>query len=152
MTALRWTLVGALLIWNEASSLGVHPDYLMYFNFIGGGAEQGWRISVAGDDFGQGDAELARWLKSRNVKTLAYGGFGWGNVVLNRAGIATLPLPCADNGQLVAAHLGSFLLARDLETMRCYDWMRLREPDEKIGYNIFIYNSKAAGAGPDRAR
>jgi hypothetical protein len=133
-----------LLIWNEGSSLEIHPDYLMYFNFIGGGADQGWRISINGDDYGQGDNNLVRWLQLRHVKTLAYGGFGWGNTILRQAGIATKALPCEDTGELVAAHIGSFLMTSTAKEDQCYEWMRLREPDAKIGYNIFIYNAHAA--------
>jgi hypothetical protein len=150
-TRTGWFAAAALLIWNEGSSLEIHPDYLMYFNFIGGGADQGWRISVTGDDYGQGDAELLRWLQARNVRVLNYGGFGWGNAILNRAGIATKTLPCADTGELTAAHIGSFLIAYTPDGTRCYDWMRQREPDAKIGYNIFIYNAGAASAAEPAA-
>lgn len=138
----RSFFVGALAALIAVSSLAVHPHYLMYFNFLGGGPEQGWRISVTGDDYGQGDADLRRWLQARGIKELAYGPFGWGSVVLNRAGIKTKPLPCEDTGELVATHLGQLLLTYTLDKTQCYTWMRLREPDEKIGYSIFIYNSK----------
>jgi hypothetical protein len=145
-TMVHWLAVGSLVIWNEAASLAIHPDYLMYFNFIGGGADQGWRISAAGDDQGQGDADLLRWLQARGVRELAFGANGWGNVILNRNGIATKPLPCEDTGGLVAAHLVSFIVAATgLEKTRCYDWMRLRPPDVKIDHNIFIWNATVAG-------
>jgi len=143
-TAMQWVGIALLLVCNEAASLRVYPDYLMYFNFIGGGADQGWRISVVGDDQGQGDAELLRWLKAHGVGALEYGGYGWGNRILNNGGIVTKPLPCADDGGLVATHVGSLLTVQGLEETRCYDWMRLREPDLKIGHNIFIYNAKSA--------
>ncbi len=137
----KWA-VGVLVIFSAISTLKIHPNYLMYFNFLGGGAQQGWRISVTGDDYGQGDAKLVRWLQKRGVKEVAFGPFGWGWAVLNRAGITPKPLPCEDNGELVATHLGQLLLTYDVDKKRCYDWMLMREPDEKIGYSIFIYNSK----------
>jgi len=139
----RWRslFVGALAMLIAVSSLAVHPYYLMYFNFLGGGPEQGWRISINGDDWGQGDADLRRWLQARGINELAFGSFGWGSVVLNRAGIKTRPLPCEDTGELVAIHAGLLLTPFTLDNARCYNWMRLREPDEKIGYSIFIYNS-----------
>lgn len=140
----RWRTMAAAALagLSGISTLAIHPDYLMYFNFLGGGPEQGWRISVTGDDYGQGGAELKRWLQARGVKELAYGPFGWGGVVLNRAGIQTKPPPCQDTGELVAIHAGALLLTYSLENTLCYTWMRLKEPDEKIGYSIFIYNSK----------
>ncbi|MCX7112907.1 MAG: glycosyltransferase family 39 protein [Proteobacteria bacterium] len=140
----RWKkiAVGGLVAMSGFSTLAIYPNYLMYFNFFGGGAGQGWRISVTGDDYGQGDAELGRWLQNRGIREVAFGPFGWGGVVLNRAGIAIKPIPCEDTGELVAIHAGQLLLTYDLPKKRCYDWMLLREPDQKIGYSIFIYNSK----------
>lgn len=136
------SLFTTLLILNCFSSLSVHPYYLMYFNFLAGGPEQGWRISITGDDYGQGDADLLRWLQARGVKEIAFGPFGWGTAILNRAGIITKPIPCDDTGELVAIHVGQMALTYTLEKHRCYSWMRLRKPDEKIGYNIFLYNTK----------
>lgn len=135
-------IIGALIALLAVSSLSVHPHYLMYFNFLGGGPERGWRISINGDDWGQGDDDLRRWLQARGIKELAYDRFGWGAAVLRRAGIKTKPLPCKDTGELVAAHVGSLFIADTVDKAQCYAWMRLREPDEKIGYSIFIYNSK----------
>lgn len=136
--------VGVLVALSAVSSLSIHPYYLMYFNFLAGGPEQGWRISIAGDDYGQGDADLKRWLQAREINELAYLRFGFGELLLQEAGIKTKAVPCNDTGELVAVHAGSLLITHKLEWNRCYAWMRLRKPDEKIGYNIFLYNSKDA--------
>jgi len=138
----RLALVGALLVLNALSSIAVHPYYLMYFNFLGGGPEQGWRISVTGDSWGQGDGDLVRWLQARNLKRLAYLPDGWGGPILSRAGIETTEPPCYDTGELVAIHVERLVTPVSVDTVNCYAWMRLREPDEKIGYSIFLYNSK----------
>ena len=135
-------LISCLLVLNALSSLAVHPYYLMYFNFLGGGPEQGWRISVTGDDWGQGDADLRRWLQERNVKSLAYLPDGWGGAILSRAGIRFTAPPCNDTGELVAVHVERLVTTVSVDDTNCYAWMRLREPDEKIGYNIFLYNTK----------
>jgi hypothetical protein len=140
----RWALilVGTLVALNAVSSLAIHPYYLMYFNFLAGGPEQGWRISVTGDDYGQGDADLRRWLQVRKINTLAFLPDGWGGMVLTRANIGYTAPPCEDTGELVAVHIERLVTPTTLNDARCYSWMRLREPDEKIGYSIFIYNSK----------
>jgi len=133
--------IGILVLLNGISSLQIHPDYLMYFNFLAGGPDQGWRISISGDDYGQGDADLQRWLQARNIKEIAYGEFGWGQHILRQHGIKIKPVPCQDTGEMVAIHAGRLLFTRDLDSTMCYTWMRLRKPDEKIGYNIFLYNT-----------
>jgi len=140
----RWRQagIGLLVVMTAWSTLAVHPYYLMYFNGLGGGPERGWRISIEGDDWGQGGAELARWLQRHGMSELAYGGFGWSGAPLARAGIHTRPVPCQDDGGLVAIHLGNLLKAATSEQFQCYAWMRGRQPDEKIGYSIFLYNTR----------
>lgn len=147
----RWrqVLIGLLVVGTAWSSLSVFPYYLMYFNFLAGGPDQGWRISIEGDDWGQGGAELVRWLRERGVRELAYGGFGWSGTPVMLAGIGTKPVPCEDNGELVAIHAGNLLKVQTLEQVKCYAWMRMRKPDEKIGYSIFLYNSHSP-APPQR--
>lgn len=144
----RWhqAVIGLLVVSTAWSTYSVHPYYLMYYNFLAGGPEQGWRISVEGDDWGQGGADLTRWLKVHHVKQLAFGAFGWSAIPLYRAGIAVKPVPCEDNGELVAIHAGTLLRTFTLDQAKCYAWMRLRQPDEKIGYSIFLYNTRNAGA------
>ncbi len=135
-------LVGALLLINAGSCLAIHPHYLMYFNFLGGGPERGWRISANGDDWGQGDADLVRWLQAREYSSLAYLPDGWGGMVLSRAGIRFGAPPCEDTGELVAVHVNRLMSPMSLEEARCHTWMRWRQPDRKIGYGIFLYNSR----------
>ena len=144
----RTAFVLILLVCNLISCWVIYPYYLMYFNFIGGGPEQGWRISIAGDDWGQGDADLKRWLQARNLNSLAYLPDGWGGMVLSRANIQFTPPPCSDTGELVAVHSERLLTTTTIEDTNCYAWMRLREPDEKIGYSIFLYNSKNIRPSP----
>ena len=138
----RTTLVSVFLVCNIISCWLIYPYYLMYFNFIGGGPEQGWRISVTGDSWGQGDADLLHWLQSHRVNSLAYLPDGWGGNTLSRAGIRFSLPGCTDTGELVAMHVERLVTTTTIEEANCYAWMRLREPDEKIGYSIFLYNSK----------
>jgi len=139
--SLQRVLVLGLTLSALWSAHSVFPHYLMYSNFLAGGPEEGWRISIEGDDWGQGGAELARWLNRYGIKQLYYGGFGWSGLPLGRSGIQTANIPCDDPQELVVVHLGHLLKVAELTKVRCYDWMRLRKPDHKIGYSIFIYNA-----------
>ena len=144
----RTSLISAFLVCNIMSCWAIYPYYLMYFNFIGGGPEQGWRIAGNGDDWGQGDADLKQWLYEHRLSSLAFLPNGWGGVILNRAHIQYTPPSCSDTGELVAVHVTQLMLPITIDKVNCFAWMRLREPDEKIGYNIFLYNSKNVRPSP----
>jgi hypothetical protein len=136
----RAAIILALSV-NAWGSIMIFPNYLMYFNTLAGGPDQGWRISIEGDDWGQGGAPLVRWLREHQINGLAFGSFGWSGRTLAREGIRTWPVPCADNGSLVAIHASTLLKPRNLQEYQCYAWMRMRKPEEKIGYSIFLYNA-----------
>ena len=144
----KWRLifVGGLATLSAVSTLLIYPHNLMYSNFFAAGSSnQGWRVSITGDDIGQSNADLKRWLQVRNIKEVAYGAsMGWESMILNNANIKLKPIPCSDTGELVVIHAHLLLATSGYEAAHCYLWMRLREPDEKIGYSIFIYNSHAA--------
>jgi hypothetical protein len=58
-----------LMLWTAVSSLAAHPDYLAYFNEIGGSRPE--RFLVDSDlDWGQDMKQLAAALKQRNVDHL----------------------------------------------------------------------------------
>jgi tetratricopeptide (TPR) repeat protein len=127
----------------------VHPHYLMYFNFLAGGPDQGWRISVNGDDWGQGDRALARWLSERGVNKVAYAGFGgWGVDQLSQYHIKVKGIPCSDNGELVAFHVNMLISTSTVANAQCFEWLKQKKPDAKIGYNIFLYNINSVSRFP----
>ncbi len=141
-TTSRSIFISGLLVINTLGSVAIHPYYLMYFNFLAGGPEQGWRIATEGNDWAQGGGDLRRWLQDRKINSLAFLPHGWSGAVLSRAGIQYTPPPCHDTGELVAVQIRQLLAPTTVDQVNCYTWMRLREPDEKIGYSIFLYNSK----------
>jgi len=58
-----------LLVWTAISTAAAHPDYLAYFNELGGGHPE--RILVDSDlDWGQDMARLAAELQLRHVSYL----------------------------------------------------------------------------------
>ncbi len=141
-------IVSILLTLTVISSLAIHPYYLMYFNFLAGGPEQGWRIATEGNDWAQGGSELRKWLQDRKITSVAFIHHGWNAAILNRAGITVTQPPCNDTGELVVAQIRQLLAPVTVDEVNCYAWMRLREPDEKIGYSIFLYNSKNVRPSP----
>jgi hypothetical protein len=60
-------LILALAGWHVVESGRIRPDYLAYFNQLGGGPAQGWRQLVDSSlDWGQELPGLARWLAVNN--------------------------------------------------------------------------------------
>lgn len=66
----HWLAGGLILVlvgWHTVESLRIRPDYLAYFNQLGGGPANGWRQLVDSSlDWGQELPGLARWLKVNN--------------------------------------------------------------------------------------
>lgn len=143
LKSLPWRMVtGLLILTNAVSSIAAHPHYLSYFNFLGGGQDRGWGVSNY-DDLGQDGKGLLLWLNKHRIKRIPFGGFGWSGTILTLGGIQLTSPPCKDTGELVAIHASRLLMAySSAEEAQCYTWMRLRQPDEKIGYSIFLYNTK----------
>lgn len=142
----RWekAILILLVVGTAWSNFSVYPYYLMYFNFLAGGPDNGWRISTEGDDWGQGASDLTKWLKDRHISELAFTALGWSSIELRMGGIKIKPVPCHDTGELVAIHVRRLMRTPLVAEMQCHAWMRLRPPDEKIGYSIFLYNSRNA--------
>jgi len=131
-------LVGTM--WSTAS---IHPHYLMYFNWLGGGPDRGWRIAVTGSDYGQNGRALARRLKELGIDTVAYASLGWSHRAVRLAGVTALPVPCVDTGQPTAIHVMRLVIPTSQAERACHAWMLDRTPDEKVGYNIWVYNIPA---------
>ncbi len=69
----RVTLFGIifLVLWNIASVLSVYPDFLTYFNVLGGRADRGYLISVDSNyDWGQDLIRLKKWTERQGIKRL----------------------------------------------------------------------------------
>ncbi len=91
----KWVraIVPALLCLLAAASLNTWPDYLAYFNTIGGGSAKGYRHLVDSSlDWGQDLPGLKRWLdKNRNGRRVYLAYFGTGNS--RHYGLNATPLP-----------------------------------------------------------
>ncbi len=81
-------VLAILLGWFLASTIIVYPNFLSYFNFLGGGASKGYlRVVDSNYDWGQDLKRLATWVAEQNndngqdndIKKIAVDYFGGSN-------------------------------------------------------------------------
>ena len=153
----RRFLILALVVWLAFSSISVYPHFLAYFNLLGGGPQNGWRILVDSNiDWGQDLKGLKAWMEQEGVDRVRLGWFGsaraeaysidydllpgvphgfalWEDPPFNREepepGVYAISVT-----NLVGVHFPD----HDF-----YAWFRGRPPDAKIGYSLFIYEVPA---------
>ena len=127
-----WTRVagGLLCAWLLLGTLWIHPHHLMYFNEIAGGPTRGWKTIVAGYDLGQDVGNLERYVRDRDIPSIAVAcqGCEWRGVLE----LPQQPLPCRPTTGYVAVSV-----YKRLE--RCFAWLDAHEPIDHVGYSILIY-------------
>ena len=153
----RWRRIGlGLLLWLAAETVWIAPDFLPYFNPIGGGPEHGWRVLADSNiDWGQDLKRLSVYLR-----THAHGErvkLSWfGSSYPERYGIEDYePLPGLPHhfdlwfqpptfneaqpepGLYVISV--SNLVELPLVDKHFFAYFRDREPDARIGYSVYIY-------------
>ena len=122
----------------------MYPHYLSYFNELAGGPNNGQHILLDSNiDWGQDMNRLDTWLSKNNLKnkTIYFSVFTVEPLEYTQhfRNIKTKAITCAP-------HPGFFVVSVNrlydfAQTKQgCLDWLKLREPDAKIGYSIFIYN------------
>ncbi len=76
-TARKPLAAAVLCAWLLAAVLLIHPDYLAYFNLLGGGADGGWRaLADSNLDWGQDLDDLAPWMAANGVEEVWLSYFG----------------------------------------------------------------------------
>ncbi|MBI4132916.1 MAG: glycosyltransferase family 39 protein [Candidatus Sungbacteria bacterium] len=76
----RYLLVTALVLWQGASVLTTFPHFLPYYNELGGGTEQGYRIAADSNyDWGQDLKRLRDFVEENNIANIALDYFGGGS-------------------------------------------------------------------------
>ena len=148
------------LLWFSLDSLLIHPDYLAYFNVLGGGPENGWRIVVDSNiDWGQDIKPLGRYLIEHDITEPVY--VAWlGTTPLSAYGINGTPLPAwpvASEEMLYSPFYpprpapGLYVLSVTqllgvyLTDPARFAWFQQKEPDDKVGYSLFVYEVTAEG-------
>jgi 4-amino-4-deoxy-L-arabinose transferase-like glycosyltransferase len=154
---LRRSISIVLTAWLALSTVLIYPHFLAYFNPVGGGPENGWRILVDSNiDWGQDLKELRKWMVHENVERVRLSWFG--SAPPEAYGI--------DHELLVGVPYG-FTMWRDppfnpdqpepgvyaisvtnlvgvvLPNPDLYAWFRRRPSDDRVGHSVFIYRVTA---------
>jgi 4-amino-4-deoxy-L-arabinose transferase-like glycosyltransferase len=142
-----------LVLWLISTTLTIYPHFLAFFNTIGGGPREGWRILVDSNiDWGQDLKELKTWMAREGLDRVRLSWFG--SARPEAYGIAYDLLPGVPHGFFewetpafnrdqpepgVYAISVTNLVGVVLPDHDLYAWFREREPDAKAGYSVFIY-------------
>ncbi len=149
-----WAGVTAALI----STLLIHPHYLSFFNMAAGGPQNGYRVLIDSNlDWGQDLKRLESWMADHDVEEVNLGWFGTADP--GYYGIDFQPLPGVGRDPffplwwdvpfdstnpepgvyaISATSLWETPLREEEKTV--YAWFREREPDDRVGYSILIYD------------
>jgi hypothetical protein len=146
-------LLALLGTWYAAGTLRNHPHHLAYFNELGGGPANGWRLLVDSNlDWGQDLKRLAAWTKAHGVTRLKLSYFGSADPAYYGLDAEMLPGYTAPHaahvtraiapGDIVAVSVtnlqGVYLDPDDRPLM---DRLRSLEPIGKAGWSIRIYRA-----------
>ena len=155
----RW-LIGLLLLWLAAESLWLHPHYLAYFNPLVGGPANGWRIAVDSNlDWGQDLAALAAYEQAHLPQP--YQAAWLGTAPLTAYGVErgrAMPLwphgredPLSDPFYPPLPSAGQYVISATqlygvyLKNPARFAWFLEREPTDRIGYSLFVYDVPPTG-------
>lgn len=152
--ASRLTFHSLFLLALAFECLWITPHYLSYFNILGGGPQNGWRIVADSNiDWGQDLKGLKDYMTTHNTGPVKLSWFG--SSYPEYYGIAYEPLPGLphhfdlwtappfDPQQPepgIYAISVSNLVEIPFEDKHVFAYFREREPDARIGYSIYIYN------------
>ena len=121
------------------------PNYLMFYNSLAGGPEQGWAHLVHGKDWGQGQRQLGEWQKREQVKYIWYARYhgqpkSWG--------IRFRKPPCHRVSGWVAAHVSELQRPERHLPVGCLDWLKDHPPNRHFGYSILLWNIPKSKGSP----
>jgi len=158
---MRNTALALLIGWYAFSTILIYPHFLAYFNELAGGPEGGWRYLVDSNiDWGQDAILLRQYLDERGVDRVKLAWFGESRP--EYYGVDYEPLPAwPPNREKVATRTFSpvapapgvyaisvtNLQGALLDDHDTYAWFREREPLDKIGYSVFLYEVPRWGEG-----
>jgi len=144
-----------LAVWYLVGSARIYPHYLAYFNELVGGPDNGWRYLVDSNlDWGQDLKGLKSYMEREGIEEVYLSWFGstypdaYGYDIPHRllpsyiyypgqvTGVAFNPLRPAPGVYAISATnlQGVYFSDHDL-----FAWFRERQPLDKVGYSIFIY-------------
>ncbi len=128
-----------LIVWYVLSDASAFPHYFAYCNELIGGMENGrqWFDIDSGQDL-KGLGQYMQQAQIPFVK-LAYSGKG----IPEYYGVRYVPLSeseeCQPTNGVIAISVSKLRGTKEHDA-GCYDWLKVYEPVDKIGYSIFIYH------------
>lgn len=168
-TNVKKIVLAGLLVWFGIESARAFPNYLSYFNELGGGTARGYRYATDSNyDWGQDLLRLQEWVEKEKeagrVEKIAVDYFGGGNIYRALGEIA-IPWnsgkgnPKAEGIEWIAVSVNTLSQAMAKEVKgfsrpeeRAYEFLRKKnpsfvegmngipEPDARAGTSIFIYH------------
>jgi hypothetical protein len=153
-----------LSAWLLVGTVAVAPNYLTYFNELGGGPRGGLSIVVDSNlDWGQGLPALKRWMDDARVSRiyLSYFGSAWPEAYgidyvalpsffpLQRPAASHIDLAQAQYIAISATNLQHVYLdgSAPKELSQFFDHLRTaREPEAIVGNSIYVYRLRKRGS------
>ncbi len=127
-------LIILALFWFAVANFIIFPNYLAYFNEAVGGPKNGPRYLVDSNiDWGQDVKRLSLYLKENKIDKI-YLDYFWGKEALPYYNINYEPFGPADFDKT-----GYLVISVTALQLDGYEWLRAKEPIERIGYSTYIY-------------
>ncbi len=148
-----------LLAWLAVATLWIYPDFLAFFNLLAGGPENGWRMLADSNiDWGQDLNQLDDWMAEQGVDEVWLSYFGEARPsaygiafqgldsfpprLMNPAARPFLPDNPAPGVYAISV---TNLLGVQFADHDLFAWFREREPLDKLGYSLFLYEVEPTG-------
>jgi hypothetical protein len=152
----------SVAVWYLFGTLSIYPHYLAYFNELVGGPENGYKYLVDSNlDWGQDLKGLKQYMTEQGIPKIKLSYFGGADPALYGIDYDYLPSfglrPSEPDGKWwyeagytedcdpadgVIAISATNLQGVLLRNRDCFQWLRSHEPVSKIGYSIFIYDTR----------
>ncbi len=142
-----------LLCWLALETSFIAPHFISYFNQLGGGPANGWKIVADSNiDWGQDLKALRDYVRDNQLGKIKLSWFG--SSYPGMYGIEYEPLPGLPHhfelwadppfdpqhpAPGVYAISVSNLVETQFEDKRVFGYFRARAPDARIGYSIYVY-------------
>ena len=152
-----------LLTWGVASAIWLYPNYLAFFNVFAGGPDGGWRYLVDSNlDWGQDLGNLKEWMDENSVDEVWLSYFGEGRPSyydIHYEGLDSFPPRLmnpearpfypADPAPGTYAISATTLQGVHFANHDQFAWFRERQPLDKVGFSIFLYDVPPRGRQTD---
>lgn len=145
-------IFSAMCGWLVFSQIKIFPDYLAYFNELGGGSDNGYKYFVDSNlDWGQDLPGLKSFLNKEGNPSLIFSYFGTAS--RKHYDIKHQELLNSGMGLEKSSYINSVdvekeyfaISATNLQAVYfrqkdIFRWLKERSPVKKIGYSIFVYD------------